>query len=51
MALLLNLILSGSGLILRRREWLGLSMAMIFAICGNVAIAGWLIKTFSISAG
>lgn len=43
MALLLNLILAGSGLILRRREWLGLSMAMIFAICGNVAIAGWLI--------
>ena len=43
MALFLNLILSGSGLILRRREWLGLSMAMIFAICGHVAIAGWLI--------
>lgn len=43
MALFLNLVLSGSGLILRRREWLGMSMAMMFAVCGHVAIAGWLI--------
>lgn len=39
----LNILLPGTGLILRRREWLGLSLAMIFAICGNAAIAGWMI--------
>lgn len=37
---LFNLILPGTGLILRRREWLGLCLTMIFSICGNVAIAG-----------
>lgn len=40
---ILNLILPGTGLVVRRREWLGLSTAVLFAICGNVAIAGWAI--------
>lgn len=43
MAWLLNVVLPGTGLIVRRREWLGFSLAMVFGICGNVALAGWLI--------
>ncbi|MCG8404959.1 MAG: hypothetical protein MI923_07165 [Phycisphaerales bacterium] len=43
MAWLLNVLLPGAGLILRRREWLGLSMAVLFAICGHIVIAGFLI--------
>lgn len=43
MAWLLNVVLPGTGLILRRREWLGFSLAVLFGICGNVALAGWLI--------
>ncbi|MFQ5412027.1 MAG: hypothetical protein ACE5EC_07005 [Phycisphaerae bacterium] len=40
MTWILNLILPGTGLIVRRREWLGMAMAAVFAICGNVGIAG-----------
>jgi hypothetical protein len=43
MAWLLNVVLPGTGLIIRRREWLGFCLAMLFGICGNVALAGWLI--------
>lgn len=43
MAWLLNVILPGTGLIIRRREWLGLSLAMVFSISVQVAIAGSLI--------
>lgn len=43
MAWLLNVIVPGTGLIVRRREWLGFSLALVFGICGNVALAGWLI--------
>jgi hypothetical protein len=43
MAWLLNVIVPGAGLIVRRREWLGFSLALVFGICGNVALAGWLI--------
>lgn len=42
-AWLLNLILPGAGLILARREWLGFLLAIVFGICGNVALAGWFI--------
>lgn len=41
--LVLNLVIPGSGLIVRRREWLGFSLAMLFGICGNVGLASWLI--------
>lgn len=37
---LLNLLIPGAGLIIRRREWLGLSLALVFGICGNVFVAG-----------
>ncbi|HKQ49616.1 MAG TPA: hypothetical protein VJZ71_16205 [Phycisphaerae bacterium] len=40
---LLNVILPGTGLILARREWLGFLLAIVFGICGNVALAGWFI--------
>ncbi len=43
MVWLLNVIIPGAGLIIRRREWLGLALAVVFAICGNVAIAALLI--------
>lgn len=43
MAWMLNVIIPGAGLIVRRREWLGFSLALVFGICGNVALAGWLI--------
>lgn len=43
MAWLFNVVLPGSGLIIRRREWLGFSLAVVFGLCGNVALAGWLI--------
>ena len=50
MAWLLNLILPGTGLIILRREWLGLTMAIVFAICGNVAMAGTWIAPEAIPA-
>ena len=43
MAWSLNVLLPGAGLIIRRRAWLGFSLAFVFGICGNVALAGWLI--------
>jgi len=36
----LNLVLPGAGLIVVRREWLGLSLSMLFAVCVNIFIAG-----------
>lgn len=39
----LNLIIPGTGLIFLRREWLGMWMAFVFAICCNLALAGRLI--------
>lgn len=37
---LLNLIIPGAGLVPIRREWLGLSLALLFAVCVNIWIAG-----------
>jgi hypothetical protein len=48
MAWLLNLVIPGSGLIVQRREWLGGSLAVIFGICGNLALAGWSIAPAAI---
>lgn len=48
MAWVLNFLLPGSGLILRNREWLGLSLAAVFAICADVAIAGAVIAPAAI---
>jgi len=45
---LLNLIVPGAGLIVRRREWLGFSLAVVFALCANICVAGWLIAPASI---
>jgi hypothetical protein len=46
----LNLCLPGLGLIVLRREWLGLSLAVVYGICGNVALAGWLIAPAAVPA-
>jgi hypothetical protein len=40
LTLLCNVIVPGSGLVICRREWLGLAIAMLFAILANVAILG-----------
>jgi len=45
---LLNILLPGTGLILTGREWLGFLLAIVFGICGNVALAGWLIAPAAI---
>ncbi|MCZ6683368.1 MAG: hypothetical protein O7D94_08770 [Planctomycetota bacterium] len=39
MILLLNILLPGTGLIVRRREWLGLCLVMLYGVCANVALA------------
>ena len=43
MSWLLNLIIPGSGLILHGREWLGFLLALMFGICANISIAGFII--------
>ena len=48
MTLLLNLLLPGAGLIMRRREWLGFCLVLLFGVCANVVLAGWLIAPESI---
>lgn len=50
MSWLLNLLIPGTGLILRRREWLGFLIALMFAICANFAIAGFLIAPVAFPA-
>lgn len=40
---LLNILIPGTGLIMREREWLGFLLALLFGACANVAIAGRLI--------
>jgi hypothetical protein len=48
---LLNLVLPGAGLIFLRREWLGFSLSLLFGVCGNIALAGWLIAPHAIPPG
>ena len=48
MALMLNLLIPGAGLILRGRHWLGFALAMLFALSVNTAIAGWLVAPVAI---
>lgn len=48
MAWALNIFLPGTGLIIRRREWLGFAISLLFAIGGNVALAGLLIAPATI---
>ncbi|MBX3394560.1 MAG: hypothetical protein KF841_04245 [Phycisphaerae bacterium] len=43
MAQIINLVLPGLGLVLLRKEWLGAAVAMLFAICVNITIAGFVI--------
>ncbi len=50
MSWVLNILVPGVGLILRRREWLGLTLALLYALCGNLAIAAWLIAPDAIPA-
>ena len=48
MTLLLNVLIPGVGLILRGRHWLGFSLAMLFGLSANTAIAGWLVAPVAI---
>ena len=43
MSWILNLLIPGTGLIIRRREGLGVCLALVFGIGGNLALAGFLI--------
>jgi len=43
LATVLNLVVPGSGLILLRREWLGLAVALLFTILAEVTLLGVLI--------
>jgi len=43
-----NLLVPGAGLILCRREWLGVAVATVFGLCGQVALAGWFIAPAAI---
>lgn len=47
-AVLLNLVLPGSGLIMARRPWLGFSMSVFFAACANLVIWGFFIAPYSL---
>lgn len=47
-ALLINIVIPGMGLIIRRREWLGFSLSILFGVCGNLFLAGWLIAPAAI---
>jgi len=42
-ALVLNLFVPGAGLIVLRREWLGLAAAALFALLGQIALLGLLL--------
>lgn len=48
MAFVLNILVPGAGLIVRRREWLGLALALLFGVATNVALAGWLVAPAAI---
>ncbi|MFQ5489271.1 MAG: hypothetical protein ACE5GE_01005 [Phycisphaerae bacterium] len=43
LAILCNLLVPGSGLIVLRRDWLGLALALLFGVFGQVALWGTLI--------
>ena len=47
-AILLNLVIPGAGLIVRRREWLGVAVAALFGVAVIVALAGWLLAPLAI---
>ena len=40
LARVINLVAPGSGLVLLRREWLGLAVAALFAVLGQVVVLG-----------
>jgi hypothetical protein len=43
LAILCNLIVPGSGLIVLRREWLGLAAAVLFGVLGQIVLLGLLV--------
>jgi len=51
MGTLINLLIPGTGLILLGREWLGALLAVVFGICGQIALAGWLIAPAAVPRG
>lgn len=47
-ALILNLVAPGVGLVILRREGLGIALAVLFAVFAQVALIGWMIAPASI---
>ena len=47
-AIFLNVLIPGSGLIVLRREWLGLSISVLFSLFAQIVIFGWLIVPLDI---
>ncbi len=47
-ALVLNLVAPGIGLVILRREGLGIALAVLFAVFAQVALTGWMIAPASI---
>ncbi len=50
LALVCNAIIPGSGLIILRREWLGLAAAALFGVFGQIALLGLLLLPATIPA-
>ena len=50
LAVACNLIIPGSGLILLRRDWLGLAAAVLFAVFGEIVLLGLLLVPATIPA-
>ncbi len=38
---MLNVVIPGAGLVIVRREWLGLALALLFGVFAQIAIFGW----------
>ncbi|HEY3242930.1 MAG TPA: hypothetical protein VGM03_06210 [Phycisphaerae bacterium] len=46
LAILLNLLVPGAGLIMLQRDWLGFTLALLFAVLAQIGIAGrWLMPS------
>lgn len=50
-AILMNLLVPGSGLIVLGRVWLGIALAAWFGLSAEVAVCGWLIAPATIPLG
>jgi hypothetical protein len=42
-AIVVNLVIPGGGMIILRREWLGMAIVLLFVLFAQIAVFGWLI--------